>query len=660
MTAGTAARPPYIGLRAFQAGDRDRFFGRAQEAREVALLWRINRLTLLYGTSGVGKTSLLHAGVIEELPAEATDRLPVGRISPGTVRTADMTGVANPYVFALLSSWAPDRRPGELAGMTITRFLTERGRRYDEYDDPVPVLAAIDQAEEVFSEHPQRQAAITGFVEQLAEALREQWDLRLLVSIREDRLAAILPYEWLLGGRGHARFRLLPFDETAALQAIRRPLEGTGRSFDAGAAEHLVGKLRTIRVVNVLGDESTVTADTVEPVQVQVVCSALWEALPAETTTITVEHVEQRANVDRFLARFCSEVLSEVAREHNVSAAHIRSCVQRTFITELGTRGTAYEGLTHTAELPNAVVRALEDRHLLRVDYRAGGRWYELQHDRLIEPLRQADPAEHLQAAVQALDSGDVDAARRHTALAMRVTSLRDLRPRAEAEALLGRIAQTEEPPAEALGHYRQAASLFEVLQDSPAVGRMLAAAGRLSLRQARYVTAMTDLGAALERLPGDTSVQTVLAVAMWHNGLPQPALAQLNEVLDAENDAADAVRLRGEIYADLGRSDAALRDLDRVRSHQAPSTLAARALALARNGRIDAAAEDAANAVADAPDNGPVLLRAALVRGLQDDAAGASRLAERALAAVRPRLPPHLVDEARRLAGPARPGSSE
>lgn len=653
---GRRTRSPYVGLRAFQATDRDRFFGRAQESREVALLWRINRLTLLYGASGVGKTSLLHAGAIPELPTARIDRLPVGRLAPATVRAAGDAGAPNPYVFALLSSWAPDRPPEELAGMTIARFVAERGERYDEYADPVPTLAAIDQAEELFSDYPHRQAPITEFIEQLAEALRARQDFRLLVSMREDRLAAILPYERLLGGRAHARFRLLPFDEAAALQAIRLPLRGTGRSFADDAAERLVGKLRIIKVVNTLGEETTVTADTVEPVQVQVVCSALWEALPPETTVITVDDVETRANVDRFLARFCSGVLSEVAREHTMSAARIRSCLQRAFITEHGTRGTAYEGLTHTADLPNAVVRALEDRHMLRAEYRAGGRWYELQHDRLIEALRQADPAEHLQVAEQALEAGDLEVAENHAALAIRVTSDRDLRTRAEAESLLGRIAQAADRPTAAFAHYRDAAALFGVVEDLTGVGRMLAAAGRLSLRQERYVTAMTDLGAALERLPGDTSVQTALAEAMWHSGLPQPALAQLHEVLEEEGDAADALRLRGEILADRGRAEEALRDLDRVRSHQAPSTLAARALALAREGRLDAAAEDAANAVADAPDHGPVLLRAALVRAQHEDAEGARELASRALAATMPRLPPHLAEEARRLLGPAHP----
>jgi len=53
---------PYVGIRPFRAEDGNRFFGRSTESRDLAERWRANRLTVLYGASGVGKTSLLLAG----------------------------------------------------------------------------------------------------------------------------------------------------------------------------------------------------------------------------------------------------------------------------------------------------------------------------------------------------------------------------------------------------------------------------------------------------------------------------------------------------------------------------------------------------------------------------------------------------------------------
>jgi tetratricopeptide (TPR) repeat protein len=647
---GRKVQRPYVGLRPYRSDEHELFFGRAKESLDIARLWRANRLTVLYGTSGVGKTSLLQAGVIPTLDPDRCLTWPVGRIHPGLALTSDAGPVQNPYTLALLSSWAPDEPPEALSRMTILSFLRKYGNRNDRYGDPMPTLLAIDQAEELFNSMPYQLGLLQPFLNELAEALREHQELRLLLSLREEYLASILPYEQFLAGRSHTRARLIPFGRDAALEAIRMPLIGTGRSFKLGAAEELVSDLLTIRFTNALGEESTVVVDSIEPVQIQVVCSELWDSLPPDSTIITSAQVREHADVDRFLSNFCGRALSAVAREHDIPAVRIRSWLQQTFITELGTRGTAYEGIGQTAGMPNAVVWSLEDRHILKAELRSGSRWYELQHDRLIEPLRQADPEEHLEAARLALGDGEWDLVERHAIQAIRVFGADDLRVRAEAEHLLGKVSQARRKIDEALTRYHMAASLYEVLQDSATVGRLLAAAGRLSLSAGRHAAAVTDMRAAIARIPGDLEVQTDLAQAIWHTGLPHGAIAVLNNVLVLDGGLLEALRLRGEIRADLAEVPGALRDLDRVRREQQPSTLAARALALALAERFDAAEQEIADALANGPDDGPVLVRAARVRALAGDAQEAARLAAIALTASSPPLPPHLRESALRL----------
>ena len=55
---------PYPGARPFSVTESDRFFGRAAEAVHLAELWRSNRLTIIHGPAGSGKTSFLQAGVL--------------------------------------------------------------------------------------------------------------------------------------------------------------------------------------------------------------------------------------------------------------------------------------------------------------------------------------------------------------------------------------------------------------------------------------------------------------------------------------------------------------------------------------------------------------------------------------------------------------------
>ena len=49
------------------------FFGREEERKIIAANLMASRLTLLYGPSGVGKSSVLNAGVAHDLRAEAAD-----------------------------------------------------------------------------------------------------------------------------------------------------------------------------------------------------------------------------------------------------------------------------------------------------------------------------------------------------------------------------------------------------------------------------------------------------------------------------------------------------------------------------------------------------------------------------------------------------------
>src|SRR3712207_6367603 len=58
---------PYVGLVPFSWHDAAFFFGRENETELIAANLVAARLTLLYAPSGVGKTSVLRAGVVPRL-----------------------------------------------------------------------------------------------------------------------------------------------------------------------------------------------------------------------------------------------------------------------------------------------------------------------------------------------------------------------------------------------------------------------------------------------------------------------------------------------------------------------------------------------------------------------------------------------------------------
>jgi tetratricopeptide (TPR) repeat protein len=641
---------PYPGARPFELRDYDRFFGRRNDSTSLAEIWQTNRLTFAVGPAACGKTSLLQAGVLPLIKNMRSELLPVGCVSYGPTFPFAALLEHNLYTLALLQSWSPSETAADLAGLTVGDFVRRHTERHSG-----AILAAIDQTEELFADSGPRQWYRRRFLNELVDALRKEPHLHLLVIVRDEAADAILD---VLGSG--VRYQVASLTRQGAVEAVEEPIAGTSRRYESGAAEMIVTDLQTSRVVPAAGDERFVTDDGVEPALLQIVCHRLWNSLPKDIDVIVGSAVRRYGGADTALASHFGQVIASVADDHDIPTARLRSWLIDTFVTELGTRGTAYEGATTTHGMPNAVVRALGDMHLLSAARRSGVRWYELLNDRVIMPLRESgderppppEPAFYLRAAGKALTLGELDLAERYTESALRTSPGADFRLSAEANSLLGNIAYEREKPAEAETCYRTSASRFQAVADAGAAALQLAAAGQMLLAQGRTTEAVAELRAAVARRPHDLMVQTELALALWYLGQGRAAVAILIGVLGIDGRNPAALRARGEILADLGDARAAMLDLNRVMLGGRPSTRAARGLALAELSDHAAANREIDEAITEAPQNGLVLLYAARAMALGDAMTTAAELARRAVDATDPALGPHHREVAFRLIG--------
>ncbi|WP_147312197.1 tetratricopeptide repeat protein [Thermomonospora umbrina] len=622
---------PYVGSRPYHDADRSLFFGRDDESSALADLWRGHRLTVVHGRPGSGKTSLLRSGVLPLVRGPAHRVLPVGRTVLRSTFPMAALPEQDPHTFALLSSWSPDASPIRLSGLSVGAFL-RRGECAPRFGAPRTTLAAVDQAEQVFRGPPDRAPARERFLAEMFAALAESPATRLLIVVRDERLAEILTAAERFVGGSIARFEVGPLRRAAAIEAVVGPLRGTGRALGPGAAERLVDELRD-------------GPDAVDPPLLQMACRGLWEADAADPR---IAPTRPGPEIDRALAASCARTLAGLAADHGVGRGALESWL----------RAASAPGGS-AREIPTAVARAMEDLHLIKARDGRGAPRYELRHPRLAAPVRRLprgrwpspspDPSARLETAATALSDGDHGLARWHAEQAARLCREGDLRLLAQIESFLGDVAHRQGLPVAATAHYRAAAHLYGALPDSAAVAWALTAVGRLKLAEHdRAVEAVEELWAGAGRAPNDPTVQTVLGQALYDAGRPQAALAVLGTVLHRHGDTPEALRARGEILADLGDSAAALRDLDRLDRLDprdpwgAPSVRAARALALASEGRLDAAQRELREMAMGDGDSGPLLWRVARVQELSGDHDAAARLAVRALAASGPPLAPH------------------
>ncbi|MCX7682750.1 MAG: WD40 repeat domain-containing protein, partial [Anaerolineae bacterium] len=388
---------PYVGPRPFERSDRHNFYGRTREARELLSLILAERAVLFYAPSGAGKTSLLNTMIIPALEEEGFHPLPVTRVGSPLPPGIDPAAVENIFVFSALMGLAgAGLPPAALLSQTLPSFLPRYCADRSDREGKPPLLI-LDQFEEIFTRHRERSQEIRGFFEQVAEALKEMPSLGVLFVMSEERLARIDPYAPLFPWRLRTRFRMERLDRDAALEAIKMPAQNAGCPFDEGVAERLVDNLRRIRVhpsgeAAARHEEEEVLGPFVEPVQLQVVCSQLWENLPdQEDHTIQWHEVEQFGDVDRALIAFYEKALARCVQETGVAERTLRQWFGEQLITPLRTRSLVWRGAHETAGLPNAAVDSLEAQLLIHAEMRGGVNWYEISHDRLIDPILRSN-----------------------------------------------------------------------------------------------------------------------------------------------------------------------------------------------------------------------------------------------------------------------------
>jgi hypothetical protein len=390
-------RDLFPGPRPFTEAEKERFFGRTKEKNELRGLLRAYRTVLLHAQSGAGKTSLVRAGLIPLLQEEGIPwtRCRVGGLDPSAF---DEERTKNYFVAnALMTGFNLDA--AEAA--RITTFT----QAFENLENSAEHLLVLDQFEELFTNYPHRWTDRESFFEHLSDLLEAKARVRILFVIREEFISRLETFAHHLPEEFQIRLFLERLNKEQAAQAVRGPFATADVEFDSDKTlDFLIDNLRLQKFQFGMSTPSGNAAmlqeykgEFVEPVQLQVVCRTL--AAGIEKTgkrQIDREIIDKFGDPSRSLIRFYEDGLAEVAREHGVRRGRLRRWFDQRMITAGGTRGTVFMGARETAGLPNDAVRGLEAAHLIRSEQRAGGTWYEVTHDRLIDPIRRSNEESRL------------------------------------------------------------------------------------------------------------------------------------------------------------------------------------------------------------------------------------------------------------------------
>jgi len=392
---------PYVGPKPFTAEEWALFFGRRHEAAALLSLVLRNRLVLFCAPSGAGKTSLLNTTLRRELHDQGFEVLPIARVSGDA--PAGAPEVTNIFTFNLISSLDRGQHPATtLTQTTLAELLRQlRPPALDNQPESrIPYVLIIDQFEEIFTSHPECWQQRGPFFEQLSEAMARDKLLWVVLAMREEYIARLDRYAPLVPGQLSTRFYMQGLEHDSALEAIEKPAKIGGRPFKSGVAQELVNNLCLMKVRN---HEVTIRpGEFIEPVQLQVVCQQLWEAIKVEPhEMIRMADVERVAGekglihfIDSALGRFYEAVVDKTVKKSGIPELDLRCWIEEKLITPTGTRNLLQRGIYKTEGMVNPVIDQLEKQLLIHhADVRSEGDWYELIHDGLITPIRLSNLA---------------------------------------------------------------------------------------------------------------------------------------------------------------------------------------------------------------------------------------------------------------------------
>ena len=393
-----SAPEPYVGPRAFTLEDRARFFGRKDEVDETVSLIMAHPVVLIYALSGVGKSSLVNAGIIPMLREEDYAVLPPARVEGVIPAGISPTEIANPFVFHALCCWiaeagVPFCGAEEVVNLRVSEFVGAwlKGRAPEQAESS-PVLV-LDQFEEIFTGNEARWKERDDFFRQMGEAVQQHPTLKVVFAMREEFIARLEPFASAFPRQLRIRKRLERLRGPAALVAITQPVEKLGVRFEPDVAEKLVSDLLGVQ------DEGgrSVAGEFVEPVQLQVVCRNLWEKLPQEIRdgtiggrlrVITPAHLAAAGETTTALSNYYTDAIAAAVAGSKVNEGRLRRWFGETLIAgDHSSLGLAVKGHGETARIPESALQVLGSRYLIRHEKRGAAEWYELSHARFIEPI---------------------------------------------------------------------------------------------------------------------------------------------------------------------------------------------------------------------------------------------------------------------------------
>ena len=404
---------PWPGLISFTEADHSFFFGREREVTELARVIRQEIVTVFFGKSGLGKSSILRAGVSPLL--RESHFIPVYIRLNHAEEAPPVEAQVQGRIEEVLAQEQVET-PKPVRAETLWEYFHKKDSDWwDSENRLVRPILIFDQFEELLTigqSNPVRAARTNSFLAELedlvenrppAELLKrfdadravarqydlERTDYRVVLTLREDFLPDLEGLRERLRTIMFNRFRLLPLNGEQAMEVILKP------------GGHLVDEQVALRIVDfVSSSERSRLQSEVTRAQVgkRAIEPALLSVILQELNNRRIQAGQEKITAELVGNAQAAEIFQDFYQRglEGMDGA-VREFIEDCLLTSSGARNRIAEedALTKRGMSPE-VVTTLIDRRIVQREITGNVKWLELTHDTLADVVR-ADRAEHYQ-----------------------------------------------------------------------------------------------------------------------------------------------------------------------------------------------------------------------------------------------------------------------
>lgn len=423
----------YPGVRPFETADKDLFFGRERDVHDLSVLITLEKLVVLFGKSGYGKSSLINAGIIPHLKEIEEEGMP---FAPIVVRLGNYSGeetnitpiekvLAGLYAVSLNTKSEPnlginvsqEPNPKILDSAFMENLVAERSLWYhfkqrqtlgnpryllifDQFEEffTYPVVQQetfkAQLAELLYSDMPQQvREATPNFDKAQRLFLSKPLDVKVLFSIRADRMSQLGKLKDKLPAILHKCFELKGLSESQAQESIEKPAQKQG-DYITPPFTYSPEALRLM--LKKLGENKQQLQNSgIEAFQLQILCEYLEEEVSkgrVSQNRVEPEHFEDKIEMiyegyyQRLLDKLPKKTANTAQRMIEESLifndAQTGESRRLSMDSDILVQRYSGKGVTHET------LRILENAFLLRREANTmGGFSYEVSHDTLVGPI---------------------------------------------------------------------------------------------------------------------------------------------------------------------------------------------------------------------------------------------------------------------------------